>query len=148
MKSPLIRDTGSSMKHLILLALIFSVKVQASSMICSNNLFVSKPVQLHLDSEELLNLFNASMNCFFEEVDEKSRNSFKDWKFYEPVEMFDPNCSMATKLAKNKERRVLQVVLSPKVVRGEEGFIKVVVDNSSAEYGTSTIKTLLKCFKN
>ncbi len=134
------------MKLLTVILLVFSSMPAAANTLylCFNDIILQKPLALDLRdaTQPLFHGPQKSCPAVWVETDETSKN-YQNWKMLNP-QLKQENCTNWEIGLFSEQRTVFELYLSPKVVAGEKGFVRLAFENLS-EYGPAQTKTFLKC---
>lgn len=110
---------------------------------CINRLFLKKEIHLRLEDNQWSVVDSNQSECPLDVVIPK-KNS---WLWFDADTDASTYCSANTKLRTRPKRQIMYIALSKSLQNHEDGYAQIEVDNSFAEYGTETIKTVLDCRK-
>ncbi len=142
-KEPFIR----CFREKILLALMaflipISSFADSKNLLCDNQILLLQPVALKMDGE-IFNLFQGEVECaLLEEPNPPYDSNYEGWVF---LTVAEPDCELQTKLSTPSNRNLLQIRVSPSVLRGEKGPVRMSLDNQMAEYGPDSISSFFNC---
>lgn len=133
-------------KKNIFLLLLFSLNsaLAKNSFNCYNDNVLKTSLILSQAVENKWLVQNASAEtCDFIKVDFESKNeNYHDWIKVEPDTNF---CSNLNGLFPIKNREIYQILISPKIQNGYNGFVQINFESQGHEHGPKKIKTFLNC---
>ncbi len=118
-------------------SLLFSMKVHAGTQefLCHNERFLTDPFALYLKNGSLSLVKNRGEICAFK----KEGNTFF------PIKADLEKCQLKNLSRIDKLRVVVGLDLGQKVLEKGQGYIKLSLDNSFAEYGPKKITSFIFC---